>query len=214
VPKNCANDPLNHHKEIEIAAKRLLDQAKTAKRACKSPIVDAIIALLQAAEAGAGVWRTSFPLFLRYYAYESRRTAYSHTQYYSLFRPLPDCVSEADDLRLKVSVDRSIHFYFYLKERFDPKARPNGSQICDIRIDLASYVEFFDRLGSATMREVVVKQLEWKWEAPKTSTALRDRFFEHFDALRKKTPRLERYRRLMQLIKPQLFNLAFTFIYA
>jgi hypothetical protein len=131
----------------------------------------------------------------------------------ALFLPLPDFVSEADDPRLKVSVDRSVHFYFYLKERFDPKALPNASQICDIRIDLVSYVEFFDRLGSATMRETAMKQLEWKWEAPKTSKALKDRFFEHFDALcKKKMPRLERYRHLTQLIKLQLFYLAFTFI--
>jgi hypothetical protein len=131
----------------------------------------------------------------------------------ALFKPLPDSISETDDPRLKVSVDRSVHFYFYLKERFRPEARPGAYEVCDIRIDLAAYVEFFDRLGSATMREVVMKRLEWKWEAPETPTVLRDRFFDHFDALRnEKTPRLDRYRHLMELVKLQLFYLAFTFI--
>jgi len=130
-----------------------------------------------------------------------------------LFLPLPDGVSEADDANLKISVDRSVHFYFYLKERFDPEARPDANEVSNVRIDLASYVEFFDLLGFAALSEVTTNQRAWKWESPETSTALRDKFFHHFEALRrKKTRRLERYRHLMQLIKLQLFYLAFTFV--
>ena len=58
-----------------------------------------------------------------------------------------------------------------------------------------------------------MRRREWKWEGPEAPTVLRDRFFDHFDALAKeKTPRLERYRHLMELVKLQLFYLAFTFI--
>ena len=130
-----------------------------------------------------------------------------------LFAPLPDFVCEAEDKDLKVSVDRSVHFYFYLKERFDPEVRPDASKMIDVRADIAPYVAYFDLLGSATMREIVMKQLKWEWEAPMTSTALRDRYFNHFDALRNEnTPRPERYLHLMQLVKLQLFYLAFTFM--
>jgi hypothetical protein len=64
----------------------------------------------------------------------------------ALFLPLPDDFCEAEDKSLKVSIDRCVHFYFYLKEWFDPDARPDATEIGDVRIDLASYVEYFDLL--------------------------------------------------------------------
>jgi len=52
--KNCATDLFDHHKSLKQAADRLIGQAKKTQNACDSPIAEAIITLLQAAEAGAG----------------------------------------------------------------------------------------------------------------------------------------------------------------
>lgn len=130
----------------------------------------------------------------------------------SLFQPLPDDICEANDENLRISVDRTVHFYFYLIECFDSDARPDAYEVGDIRIDLVSYVQYFHRLGTATLRDFVLEELHWKWEAPGGFAALRDQFVEQFRIFRSdKTSRMERYTQLMILIKLQLFFLAFTF---
>lgn len=91
--------------------------------------------------------------------------------------------------------------------------RPDAEKVRDIRLDLTARVEFFDLLGDAARNRVLKKRRAWAWEAPKTPELLKDRFLAHFEALqREETERVELYEHLMQLLKFQLFYLAFTFV--